>query len=65
MKKKDSFVFNVRQAVGETQVVFAERIGVGIASLKRYELNGTMPTSKAVLRVLESLANKHNVTKPD
>jgi DNA-binding transcriptional regulator YiaG len=63
MKERDSFVFSVRQALGETQVVFAERLGVSLRALKGYELEGTMPTSKAVLRVLESLAQKHGVKK--
>ncbi|MBW3636359.1 MAG: helix-turn-helix domain-containing protein [Armatimonadetes bacterium] len=63
MKPKESFVFAVRQAVGETQEVFADRLGVSARSVKRYELENTLPASKAVLRILESLAKKHNVSQ--
>ena len=61
MKPKGSFVFAVRQAVGETQPVFAERLGVSLRALKRYELENALPSSKAVLRVLESLAKEHSI----
>lgn len=60
-EEKSSFVFAVRKAVGETQVVFAERLGVSLRALKRYEIEGALPASRAVLRALDALGNKHNV----
>ena len=59
--KEKGFVLSVREAVGETQEVFAERLGVGLRSLKRYEIEGTLPQGKAVLRALDALAKKNGV----
>jgi DNA-binding XRE family transcriptional regulator len=60
-----SFVLAVRQAAGATQTEFAEKIGVGLRSLKRYEKEGTVPRTKAARRVLENLAKKHGIQKPE
>ena len=55
-------VFAEHETVGETREAFAERLGVGLTSLKRYETEGTLPTNKAVLSVLDALAEKYGVT---
>jgi len=54
-------VLAIRKATGETQPEFANRLGVGLRSLKRYELEDTLPRSMAVMRTLRSLAKKHGV----
>jgi DNA-binding transcriptional regulator YiaG len=54
-------VLAVRRAVGETQPTFAKRLGVGLRSLKRYELENVIPRNLAVRRTLHSLAKKHGI----
>ena len=39
---------SVRQSLNETQMQFINRLGVGLLSLKRCEIEGTLPHSEAV-----------------
>jgi DNA-binding transcriptional regulator YiaG len=54
-------VLAVRKATGDTQPEFAKRLGVGLRSLKRYELEDTLPRNMSVMRTLRSLAKKHGI----
>ena len=58
-------VLEVRKASGATQVEFAKKLGVGLRSLKRFEIEGRMPRNMAVMRTLRSLAKKHGVDLPE
>lgn len=60
--ERDSFVRRVRDAVGDTQVDFAARLGVDDRSVQRYERRDTMPQNKVSLQRLLALAKKHGIT---
>ena len=62
---KSSFVLAVRQAVGESQSQFADRLGVNVRTIKRFEADDTEPTSIAVRRQLEALAKRHGITRSE
>lgn len=55
-------VRQIREKLGDTQPKFAKRLGVGLRSLKRYELEGVLPRSVAVRRNLERLAKQTGIT---
>ena len=61
--EKHSFVLALRETYGETQQKFADRLGVGLRSLKRYELECTEPRSIAITRQLEALAKPFKMTR--
>jgi DNA-binding transcriptional regulator YiaG len=54
-------VRQIREKLGDTQPKFAKRLGVGLRSLKRYELEGALPRNVAVRRNLERLAKQTGV----
>lgn len=61
--EKHSFVLAVRQAVGGSQSQFADRLGVNVRTVKRFEADGTEPTSIAVRRQLEAMAKPFGLTR--
>lgn len=48
-------VFVARQAHGLSQTEMAERLGVGIATIKRCERDGVVPQSAASRKILEGM----------
>lgn len=58
---KSNFVLTVRQATGDTQLEFADRLGVSVRSVKRFEGGGVLPTNKGALRTLDALARKYGI----
>ena len=57
----DNPVLATRKATGDTQPEFARWLGVGLRSLKRYELEDTLPRNLAVWLTLRSLGQKHGI----
>lgn len=58
----DGTIKKIREAVGETQARFAERLGVSLRTVKRFEKNNTLPTSISVLRTVQELAQRHGIS---
>lgn len=51
-------VYDLRKKLGLQQQEMADAIGVGIATIRRCEANGTQPTGKAAQKLLEGLQAK-------
>ena len=56
-----NLVLAVRKSLNETQERFADRLGVGVRSLKRYEAEEVLPRNAAVRRLLFALAKKQGI----
>jgi DNA-binding transcriptional regulator YiaG len=59
--EEENAIRQIREKLGDTQPKFAKRLGVGLRSLKRYELEGALPRNVAVRRNLERLAKQTGI----